>query len=46
MGGAVAELSKALLERENKRKHQKKIPGLPPGPGTFKQKLKLRLRLD
>ena len=33
-GGAVAEWSKALLERENKR--SKKIPGLPPGLGKKK----------
>ena len=35
-GGAVAECSKALLVRENKR--SQKIPGLPPGLGNFKKK--------
>ena len=37
-GGAVAEWSKALLVRENKRKI-KTIPGSPPDLGTFKKKL-------
>jgi hypothetical protein len=36
MGGAVAEWSKALLERENKRKS--KDPRFAPGLGTFKKK--------
>ena len=33
-GGAVAEWSKALLKREKINENQK-IPGLPPGLGTF-----------
>ena len=36
-GGAVAEWSKALLVRENKRKI-KKIPGSPPDLGNFLEK--------
>ena len=36
-GGAVAEWSKALLKREKINENQK-IPGLPPGLGTFKKK--------
>ena len=36
-GGAVAEWSKALLERENKKKPRD--PGFAPGTGTFKKKI-------
>ena len=35
LGGAVAEWSKALLKREKINENQKKIPGSPPGLGTF-----------
>ena len=36
MGGAVAEWSKALLERE-KINENRKIPGSPPGLGNLKK---------
>ena len=36
-GGAVAEWSKALLKREKINENQK-IPGSPPGLGTFFKK--------
>ena len=38
IGGAVAEWSKALLKREKINENQK-IPGSPPGLGTFKKNL-------
>ena len=43
-GGAVAEWSKALLEREKIDENQK-IPGSPPGLGTFKKRIKTKFRL-
>ena len=39
VGGAVAEWSKALLKREKINENQK-IPGSPPGLGTFKKIIK------
>ena len=43
-GGAVAEWSKALLKREKISENQK-IPGSPPGLGTFKKSTSIRMAL-
>jgi hypothetical protein len=40
-GGAVAEWSKVLLWREKINENQK-IPGLPPGLGTFYKKTNIK----